>query len=196
MERLFIESYAGRLSEALAEAGRKKPSLTPRVLFSAHGLPKRIVESGDPYTWQIEQTAQALVEAVGDPDLDWRVSYQSRVGRLEWVGPATDEELRRAGRDNLPVIIVPISFVSEHSETLVELDMQYREVAMNAGASLYIRVAAPGPHEAFIGGLAAMVRAAAGASDGSVCAAGGVRLCPETYGACPMARQPRASEAA
>ena len=197
MEKLFIECYAERLADALAEAGRKKPSLAPRVLFSAHGLPKRIVERGDPYTWQVERTAQALVEAVNDADLDWLVSYQSRVGRLEWVGPATDEELRRAGRDNVPVIVVPISFVSEHSETLVELDMQYREVAMNAGVPLFIRVPTPGPHEAFIGGLAAMVRtAAAETSSESVCSAGGVRLCPDDYGACPMARHGRASEAA
>ncbi len=60
------------------------------------------------------------------PGLDWQVCYQSRVGPLEWIGPATDEEIRRAGREGVPLVVAPISFVSEHSETLVELDLDYR----------------------------------------------------------------------
>ena len=108
-------------------------SLTPRVLFSAHGLPKKIIAKGDPYQWQVENTAQAVVDDMKIEGLDWTVCYQSRVGPLEWIGPSTDDEIERAGKDGVPVIVVPIAFVSEHSETLVELDIEYKELAEEAG---------------------------------------------------------------
>ena len=183
----FIESFASPLRLALAEAARKKPTLQARVLFSAHGLPKRIIERGDPYAWQVKKTAAAIVQVLGDTGLDWLVTYQSRVGRLEWIGPATVDELRRAGGDNRPVVVVPLSFVSEHSETLVELDIQYRETAVTAGVPLYIRVPTPGPDEAFIRGLAEMVRAVMKGAAVGTCSATGERLCPHEFGACAMA---------
>lgn len=183
----FVESFANPLRLALAEAARKKPTLQPRVLFSAHGLPKRIIERGDPYAWQVKKTAAAIVHALGETDLDWSVTYQSRVGRLEWIGPATVDELRRAGGDNRPVVVVPLSFVSEHSETLVELDIQYRDAAMTAGVPLYIRVPTPGSDDAFIQGLAELVRAVMNRAGVSPCSGAGERLCPHEFGACPMA---------
>ncbi len=186
-DRHFIESFANPLRLALAEAVRKNPALQPRVLFSAHGLPKRIIEQGDPYAWQVKKTAAAIVQTLGEPDLDWLVTYQSRVGRLEWVGPATVDELRRAGGDNRPVVVVPLSFVSEHSETLVELDIQYRDAAVAAGVPLYIRVPAPGPDDSFIRGLAEMVRAVMNGAGVSPCSGAGERLCPHEFSACPMA---------
>lgn len=186
-DRHFIESFANPVRLALAETARKKPALQARVLFSAHGLPKRIIERGDPYAWQVKKTAAAIVQALGEPDLDWLVTYQSRVGRLEWIGPATIEELRRAGGDNRPVVVVPLSFVSEHSETLVELDIQYRDAAITAGVPLYIRVPTPGPDDSFIRGLAEMVRAATKGTGVSPCSGAGERLCPHEFGACPMA---------
>ena len=69
-----------------------KPKGPLRILFSAHGLPKKIVTSGDPYQWQIEQTAAAVVEEIGVPSLDWVVCYQSRVGPLAWLSPYTEDE--------------------------------------------------------------------------------------------------------
>jgi protoporphyrin/coproporphyrin ferrochelatase len=134
------------------EAGR------PRVLFSAHGLPKRVVEKGDPYPLQIADCAAAVVTATGLADLDWIVCYQSRVGPLEWIGPSTEDELARAGRDGVPVVVVPIAFVSEHSETLVELDLEYRHRAESLGVPAFVRVPAVGCHPAFIAGLAELVR--------------------------------------
>ena len=74
----------------------------------------------------------AGLAARGISDLDWRICYQSRVGPLAWIGPATDAEIARAGQDGLAVVLAPVAFVSEHSETLVELDMDYRDVAREA----------------------------------------------------------------
>jgi ferrochelatase len=130
----------------------------PRVLFSAHGLPKKVIASGDPYQRQVERSASAVVAALGIAKLDWAVCYQSRVGPLEWIGPSTQDELARAGRDKVPVVVVPIAFVSEHSETLVELDIEYRHQAQAFGVPAYERVPTPFTHLAFIQGLARLVR--------------------------------------
>lgn len=144
--------------EQAAPAGR------PRVLFSAHGLPQSVVDKGDPYPRQVERTARAVVAALAIPDLDWTICYQSRVGPMKWIGPSTEHELERAGEDSVPVVVVPIAFVSEHSETLVELDIEYRHRAEALGVPAYVRVPAVGHHPAFIAGLARLVRSA-GASD-------------------------------
>ena len=151
----FIGSIAHLTRQALSDA---EECGTPRVLFSAHGLPRKIVDGGDPYPRQVEQTAAAVVEALNITGLDWTVCYQSRVGPLEWIGPATDDEIKRAGREGKPLVIVPIAFVSEHSETLVELDIEYRELAVSAGVPSYHRVAAAGCQRDFIHGLKYLVQ--------------------------------------
>jgi ferrochelatase len=151
----FIEALAGLIRPALdAAAGYPKP---PRLLLTAHGLPKRIAVAGEPYPDQVEATAAAVVAALNRAELDWTICYQSRVGPLEWIGPATDDEIRRAGEDRVPVVVAPISFVSEHSETLVELDLDYRELAETAGVPAYHRVATVGTEPGFIHSLAALV---------------------------------------
>ncbi|MEJ0043595.1 MAG: ferrochelatase [Rhizomicrobium sp.] len=91
--------------------------------FRTWDCPSGRLRRGDPYQWQVERTAKAIVDGLGIDGLDWSVCYQSRVGPLEWIGPATDAEIRRAGADGKGVVIAPIAFVSEHSETLVELDI-------------------------------------------------------------------------
>jgi ferrochelatase len=171
----FIAALAAAIRPALEAAGSHG---TPRLLLTAHGLPKKIVATGDPYQIQVEQTAAALVAALGIGGLDWTVCYQSRVGPLEWIGPATDDEIRRAGRDRVPVVIAPIAFVSEHSETLVELDIDYRHLAESAGVPDYRRVPTVAAAPAFIGGLAALVRQATAAPPGRCGADGGARRCP------------------
>jgi ferrochelatase len=156
----------------------------PRVLFSAHGLPRKVVTSGDPYQWQVEQSAAAVVRALGAPDLDWVVCYQSRVGPLEWIGPYTDAEIARAGKDGVPVVLVPIAFVSEHSETLVELDIEYRHRAEQHGVPMYLRVPTVSVAETFIAELALIVRAA-GQWPARACRSDhGERLCPATWTRC------------
>jgi ferrochelatase len=151
----FIEALSGLVRRALDEAA--DPAKPARLLLTAHGLPKRIVRSGDPYPNQIESTAAAVIAALDRPGLDWRVCYQSRVGPLEWIGPATDDEIRRAGSDGVPLVVAPISFVSEHSETLVELDLDYRELAEKSGVRAYHRVPTVGVAPPFIRGLARLV---------------------------------------
>ncbi|MDA1097578.1 MAG: ferrochelatase [Proteobacteria bacterium] len=160
-----------------------------RLLLSAHGLPKKIIAGGDPYQWQVEQTCAALVAglaASGFKDLDWRVCYQSRVGPLEWIGPATEDEIALAGKDGVGVVLVPVAFVSEHSETLVELDIDYRHLAEKKGIIEYARVPTVGIHGKFIDGLAAMTRNALSWPDPGA-RSGGMsdkRCCPDGFAAC------------
>jgi len=181
-DQSFIDAHAASIREALSGAGEPRP----RVLFSAHGLPKKVIAAGDPYAWQVEQTAAAVVERLGIADLEWLVCYQSRVGPLEWIGPATEDELRRAGGDGVPVVVVPIAFVSEHSETLVELDIEYRELAEDCGVPAYTRVPALGVADGYITGLADAVRDSLTREPGT-CSAAGRRLCPGGFSRCPIA---------
>ncbi len=154
----FITALAGVIAPVLDEAAAKNAKV--RLLLSAHGLPLRIVRAGDPYPDQVAQTAAAVIEALGRTGLDWTVCYQSRVGPLKWLGPLADEEIRRAGEDRVAVVIAPISFVSEHSETLVELDRDYRRIAKESGVPGYYRVATVGTDPYFIGALAGLVKEA------------------------------------
>ena len=181
----LLEAHAALIEPLLvaaAEAGK------PRLLFSAHGLPKRMVDRGDPYQWQVEETARRIVARLGRDDLDWRVCYQSKVGPLAWLEPSIAEEIERAGRDRVPVVVVPVAFVSEHSETLVELDIIYREHAERAGVPAYHRVPALGTQPAFIAALADLVRGALAApSEGGLASGEGRRLCPADDRGCPLA---------
>jgi ferrochelatase len=176
----FVAQIAEGLGQTLNELGTETPA---RVLFSAHGLPKKIVARGDPYQWQVEATAEAVVKALGRPGLDWRVCYQSRVGPLEWIEPATDQEIERAGTEGLALVVVPIAFVSEHSETLVELDQEYGALARKSGVPTYLRVATVKEGASFIEGLAGLVRATL-AEDRPLRSQDGGRLCPERWGRC------------
>lgn len=154
----FITALASLTGEAL-DTVRADP-YPVRLLLSAHGLPQRIVDSGDPYPQEVTMTAAALVHALDRPGMEATVCYQSRVGPLAWIGPSVEEELQRAGRDQVGVIVVPISFVSEHSETLVELDREYRHVAERSAVPFYRRVPTVGIHPRFIAALAGLVRGA------------------------------------
>jgi ferrochelatase len=155
----FVAALARLTASVLADAAF---GATPvRLLFSAHGLPLKIVRAGDPYPREIENTAEAVVRVLGRAGLDWQVCYQSRVGPLAWLGPSVEDELRRAGRDRVAVVVVPISFVSEHSETLVELDRDYRRLAEACGVPAYHRVGTVGTDRRFIAALAELVRGTA-----------------------------------
>lgn len=156
-EHGFIAAMAGLIQDVLT---RRKSGVNYRVLLSAHGLPERTIRKGDPYRWQVEETAKALVDRLGADLSDWVVCFQSRVGPLKWIGPSTDGEIIRAGEQRKGLIVVPIAFVSEHSETLVELDIEYAKLAREHGVRDYLRVATVGTHPAFIAGLAHLVMAA------------------------------------
>jgi len=124
----WIEAQAAAIAEKLDEAGDRPV----RVLFSAHGIPEKLVSGkGDPYQEQVESTVAAVVARLGEQgrSIDHAICYQSRVGPLKWLGPSTPEALEQAARDGKGAVVVPIAFVSEHVETLVELDIEYRELA-------------------------------------------------------------------
>lgn len=178
----FVSALVAGARESIA---RCDGGGNPRVLFSAHGVPRKFVDAGDPYQDQVERTVAAIMAGLAMDDLDHVVCYQSRVGRLEWLGPYTDDEIRRAGSDGVPVVVVPIAFVSEHSETLVELDIDYAELAARCGVPRYVRVPTVGTNAAFIAGLAELVRSALG-TDRPVISGKGGRICPAGFGDCAM----------
>ena len=184
----FVSAIAARIEAVLGGVGTEA---RPRVLFTAHGLPKKIVDRGDPYPDHVERTATAIVEKLGRPDLDWTVCYQSRVGPLEWIGPQTEDEVVRAGRDGVPLVVVPIAFVSEHSETLVELDIEYRKLAMAQGVPSYHRVKTVCTDPVFIGGLKNLVELALESiKEGDstktlkISSSSSARICPARDGKC------------
>ncbi len=170
----FVAALADNLEKGFE---RVKKEVDYRVLFSAHGLPKRTVRRGDPYQWQVEQTVQAVIRQFDGRLTDWRICYQSRVGPLDWIGPATNTEIETAGREGKGVIILPVAFVSEHSETLVELDVEYRKLGTMSGVKDYIRLPTVRTHPAFIRGLADLVEAALVSPRPITCAPG--RICPQ-----------------
>jgi protoporphyrin/coproporphyrin ferrochelatase len=178
--RGLIEAHAQAIRKVWEDAG-KPPGL--RLLFSAHGLPQKIVDSGDPYRAQIEAGAEAIAAQL--PGLtDWRVCFQSRVGRLAWLQPSTDDEVRRAGAEGKGVLIAPIAFVSEHVETLVELDHDYARLAEEVGCALYLRAATPGVQGAFIEELGRAALEAAGRPSGI--APHGAWRCPAGHAKCAL----------
>jgi len=178
----FITALAERIAPAIRQAEQYGK---PRLLLSAHGLPEKVVKGGDPYQAQCEQTAKALAEALGRPDIEQVVCYQSRVGPLKWIGPSTDSEIRRAGQDKAPLVVAPIAFVSEHSETLVELDIEYRKLAEESGVPCYVRVGTVDVEPAFIAGLARLVRQAA-QGKALISSGRGTRVCPAGSSGCAL----------
>lgn len=184
-EPAFLEAHAALIRETWDKAGRPEGM---RLMFSAHGLPKKVIEAGDPYQWQVEQTVAALMPRLPEFS-DWQICYQSRVGPLEWIGPSTEDAIRQAATDGKGILLSPIAFVSEHIETLVELDEEYAEIAHELGIANYVRVPALGEAALFIESLAAMVKSAL-ARDGDPRPDCGSRICPPDRTGCPC----RASE--
>jgi len=129
------------------------------VLFSAHGIPESYVtEAGDPYQREMEACVRLIWQQVGRPN-DHTLSYQSRVGSVRWLQPYTERVILELGsRGVKQLLVVPISFVSEHIETLQEIDIEYRELAHRAGIADFRRVPALNTDPLFIAGLAALVR--------------------------------------
>ena len=176
----FIAASVDLLKQGLADSSTR----STRVLFSAHGLPEKVIKAGDPYQAQVERTAKAIADRIGG--LDWSVCYQSRVGPLKWIGPPTDGEIRRAGQDGKAIVLYPLAFVSEHSETLVELDIEYRHLAEQSGVPAYVRVPTVGTHPLFIAGLADRVRAILAEPQVAVCHGATSMPCGQQHRGCPL----------
>ncbi len=179
-DELFIEAQSNLIKEYYHKAKGFGDTI---MLFSAHGLPKNIVDAGDPYQWQIEHSCSKIVKKMDIQNLNWKVCYQSKVGSLEWLSPSTEHEIIQAGKLNKNVIIVPISFVSEHSETLVELDIEYKELAYKNGVKEYFRVPTLGNNSKFIELLKKLCQENSNKS--SITSNSKSRICPIEFGKCP-----------
>ncbi|HXA24267.1 MAG TPA: ferrochelatase [Acetobacteraceae bacterium] len=181
----YIAATTALLSAAYdAARAQLDPTVRLRVLFSAHGLPEVIVRQGDPYQWQIEQTVTDVLKAWPEQEPDWVVCYQSRATPQQWIGPSTEAEIERASHDRVAVLVVPIAFVSDHSETLVELDVEYRVLAEKLGVPGYFRVPVQNSDDVFIAALARLVRYAHSRGPG-LCSHAGGRICPADRSGCP-----------
>ena len=184
----YAAATATNVARAYAEArAALPPDVGLRVLFSAHGLPESIVRAGDPYQHQVERTVAAVMRAWDAPGIDWVVCYQSRATPQKWIDPSTEAVIEQAAHDKVAVLVVPIAFVSEHSETLVELDVEYREVADRLGVPGYFRVPAQNADAGFIAALAGLCRRAYERGPG-LCSFAGRRTCAAPHGDCPHAR--------
>ncbi len=179
----FVQASADHIrtvyDKALAETGK-----APRILMSAHGLPESVIKDGDPYQWQCEESAKKIIAATGLQNPDWAICYQSRVGPMKWIGPSTEDELRRAAADNVPVVILPHAFTQEHVETLVEIEMEYRHVADQLGVPGFYRVPTVSTHPAFIDALATIVLERWYQT--WVSPSPGKRICPSGYCRCAV----------
>ncbi len=178
----FITAHAKLIKDSYWRASENGK---PRVLFSAHGLPEKIIEKGDPYQWQVEKTVSVITQILAIEELDYSICYQSRVGPMKWIGPSAESEIKRAGKEKIPLLVVPVSFVSEHSETLVELDIEYRRLAEKHGAIGYVRVPALGVEPLFIEALADLCLKVE--KEEKICSFSKGHYCPRTFDKCPYA---------
>ena len=191
----FLRATASLVRASYENARAALPETTGlRILFSAHGLPESIIKAGDPYQFQVERTVAGVVGLLGIEDLDFVTCYQSRATPQKWIDPSTEKEIERAAHDKVAILVVPIAFVSEHSETLVELDVEYRELAEHAGVPGYFRSPAQNSDRLFIQSLAELVQASLARGPG-LCSFVGGRTCPKPFGDCPHARAGTAAAA-
>jgi ferrochelatase len=150
-DKKFIKAHSKLIIEKIKKLKNFK------LIFSAHGLPKKNIKKGDPYQWQIEQSVKRIIDEINDVNIDYILSYQSKVGPLKWIEPSTEDVIVKNSKLNKHLVIVPIAFVSEHSETLVELDIEYEKLAKINGCSNYTRIEALGVNENFIDGLSDLI---------------------------------------
>ncbi len=136
-QKNYIEYFKELISEKLASFKHEKP----HVLFSAHSLPLKIVNRGDPYAGDIAKTVEALTQGFDFKDATWSLAYQSRNGKQPWLEPYTEDALKNLGESGKKsVVVVPVSFISDHIETLYEIDILYADLAKKHGIENYSRV--------------------------------------------------------
>ena len=150
----YLDASAAALKEVLATVDPAQRDAV-QVIFSAHGLPLSHVRAGDPYPVYVEHSARETARRAGVTG--WQITYQSRVGPTRWLGPDTVEWLTASGRGKV-IVAVPIAFVSEHLETLYDMDILAKAAALEAGALGYLRVPALGTRPDFVAALADVVR--------------------------------------
>ena len=181
---LFLTVTKQVFSEEKNIFPKKKPILVPEIkekkLSKNILLPIKKPIKKDKKKTKKEETVKEIMSRIKNENLDYVLSYQSRVGPLKWIGPSTDEVIIKYSKEKKGIVIVPVAFVSEHSETLVELDIEYKKLAKKNGCSFYKRVPALGVEESFIKGLMQLVlqKETKGNFVSSV-------MCPNKYVKCP-----------
>ncbi|AMY08612.1 Ferrochelatase [Luteitalea pratensis] len=153
---LYLDAMADNVRRALdGFPSHRRNHVT--VLFSAHGLPRKFVDEGDPYVEHTHRTVQGILGRVAMPNRH-AIGFQSRTGPVTWIGPGTEEVLRDLGRQGVKeVLMVPVSFVSDHIETLYEVDQLFKDDAMAAGILDYRRSEALNTHPLYIEALVDLV---------------------------------------
>ncbi len=176
----FISSHVESIKKEL----NSKNLVETVLIFSAHGLPENKIKKGDPYQWQVERTVEKLANNLEIENLNYILSYQSRVGPLKWIGPSTDNVILEQSKKSKIIVLVPIAFVSEHSETLVELDIEYKKLAIKNGCKEYIRIPAITCHKDFINSLKTSILKAGNGSrfTSSINCSKNFKKCPRILG--------------
>ena len=153
----YLDALANRVREGL-EKFHEMSRDEVTILFSAHALPQKFIDRGDPYLEHVQATVRGVMERIGDQP--WTLAFQSRSGPVQWMEPDTVDELDRLGTERVPgVLIVPVSFVSDHIETLQEIDFEYRLHAEKVGIPRFERAPSLNAHPDFVSALADLVRA-------------------------------------
>lgn len=150
----YLDALANRIREGLADMpdGDK-----PQILFSAHALPQKFIDRGDPYQEHVMATVKGVMERVGD--YPWHVAFQSRSGPVKWMEPGTEEMIGKLAKEGCKsLLMVPISFVSDHIETLEEIDVEYRDLALGCGIEIFRRAPSLNDHDDFLQALAELVK--------------------------------------
>jgi len=160
----YLDALSGTVKEALSRVPENLRGDTV-ILFSAHGVPESLIEGGDPYLKQTLSTVEGVMERLGSHE--HHVAFQSRLGPVKWLRPSLPDKLKElSAKGAPPLVIVPVSFVSDHIETLYELDIQHREIAMELGFTVYERAPALNTRPDFIAALAELVRSSTSAGEG------------------------------
>jgi ferrochelatase len=150
----YIESFAAGIRLGLTRFAEPEKA---HLLFSAHSIPESYVRKGDPYLEQTKKSVELIMDRLGRSN-PYQLSFQSKIGPVKWLEPFTNDAIRQLGKQGIDdVLVVPISFVSEHIETLYELDILYKKVAAEAGVETFRRVPALNCDPIFIRGLAEIV---------------------------------------
>lgn len=152
----YLDALANRVNEGL-ETFHDLMRDEVQILFSAHALPQKFIDRGDPYQQQVETTVQEVMQRVGH--YDWSIAYQSRSGPVKWMEPGTEETIRQlADAGHRSLLMVPVSFVSDHIETLEEIDVEYRHLATTHGIVNFCRAPSLNDHGDFLAAMADLVR--------------------------------------
>ena len=152
----YLDSLATRINAGL-ERFHDLMRDEVQILFSAHALPQKFIDRGDPYRDHVETTVKEVMERVGS--YGWSIAYQSRSGPVKWMEPGTEEALHKLAEEgHRSLLVVPISFVSDHIETLEEIDIQYHNLAVSLGIVNFVRAPSLNDHDDFLDALAGLVR--------------------------------------